>query len=68
MITRSDDWIRENNYCKYGQSKGAFTGDYILAAASVSLAKLRHNRVMRIMSQILEDLVQESFPVHSNPI
>jgi len=39
-----------------GQSKGAFTGDYILGAASVSLAKLRHNRVMRIMSQILEDL------------
>ncbi|KAF6026633.1 PDSS1 [Bugula neritina] len=45
----------------WGQSKGAFTGDYILGAASVSLAKLRHNRVMRIMSQILEDLVQGEF-------
>lgn len=41
-----------------GQSAGGYTGDYILGAASVALSRLRHNRVMQIMSQILEDLVQ----------
>lgn len=45
-------------YLCVGQPKGAYTGDFIMSSASVALSKLRHNRVMQIMSQILEDLVQ----------
>lgn len=41
-----------------GQASGGYTGDYIIGSASVALTKLRHNRVMQIMSRILEDLVQ----------
>lgn len=41
-----------------GQGKAAYTGDFILSSASVALAKLRHNRVMQIMSEILENLVK----------
>ena len=46
---------------RLGQLKAAFGGDYILSSASVTLSKLRHNRVMQLMSQILEDLVQGKY-------
>jgi len=45
----------------WGQASGGYTGDYIIGSASVALTKLRHNRVMQIMSRILEDLVQGEF-------
>ena len=41
-----------------GQLKSAYAGDYVMSSASVILSTLRHNRVMQLMSQILEDLVQ----------
>ena len=52
-------WLTDDmRFFCLGQASGGYTGDYIIGSASVALTKLRHNRVMQIMSQILEDLVQ----------
>jgi len=56
-VSISDDSSHHRFYSA-GQTKGAYSGDFILAAASQALAKLRHNQVMQIMSEILENLVQ----------
>ncbi|XP_067932639.1 all trans-polyprenyl-diphosphate synthase PDSS1-like isoform X1 [Watersipora subatra] len=48
-------------FARWGQLQGTITGDYIMSTASLHLSRLRHNRVMQLMSQILEDLVQGEF-------
>lgn len=38
--------------------KAALAGDFILAAASMALARIRNEEVVRILSLVLEDLVR----------
>lgn len=46
-------WIRMCFWC----IQAILTGDYILSAASVVLARIGNDEVMKVMCQILEDLV-----------
>jgi decaprenyl-diphosphate synthase subunit 1 len=43
---------------KWGLTKAALAGDYILAVASRALAQLGNNRVVETLSKVLEDLVK----------
>ncbi|EDV27766.1 uncharacterized protein TRIADDRAFT_20625 [Trichoplax adhaerens] len=45
----------------WGQKKAILTGDYILSRATVALSKLRNERVVIVLSQVLDDLVQGEF-------
>jgi len=37
--------------------KAVLAGDYVLSVASIALAKIGNNEVVRVLSQVLEDLV-----------
>ncbi|KAG7190890.1 hypothetical protein KM043_006951 [Ampulex compressa] len=45
----------------WSQKKVTMTGDYILAVACMSLARLRNNEVTFVLSQVVMDLVQGEF-------
>jgi len=37
--------------------KAVLAGDYVLSAASIALAKLGNEEVVKVLSQVLDDLV-----------
>jgi decaprenyl-diphosphate synthase subunit 1 len=49
---------KESVNIKWGCNKAVFVGDYILAKASRSLAKIGNTRVVGTLTKVLEDLVQ----------
>nr|XP_022321878.1 decaprenyl-diphosphate synthase subunit 1-like isoform X1 [Crassostrea virginica] len=46
---------------KWGQRKAILVGDYILSVSSLLLAQLRNEEVVKILSQVIEDLVRGEF-------
>ncbi|XP_035509307.1 decaprenyl-diphosphate synthase subunit 1 [Morone saxatilis] len=45
----------------WGERKAILAGDLILSAASVLLARIGNNAVVKVMSQVIEDLVRGEF-------
>ncbi|XP_060552177.1 all trans-polyprenyl-diphosphate synthase PDSS1-like [Ruditapes philippinarum] len=45
----------------WGQRKSIIAGDYVMAKASIALAKIRDEQVVSVVSQITEDLVRGEF-------
>jgi decaprenyl-diphosphate synthase subunit 1 len=45
----------------WGQRKAILAGDYVLAVASVLIAKIGNEEVVKVLSQVLEDLVAGEF-------
>ncbi|XP_064594910.1 all trans-polyprenyl-diphosphate synthase PDSS1-like [Liolophura sinensis] len=45
----------------WGQRKAILAGDFILSVAAVTLARIRHEKVVIILSQVIEDLVRGEF-------
>lgn len=41
--------------------KAVLAGDYVLSAASIALAKLGNEEVVKVLSQVLDDLVAGMF-------
>ncbi|XP_048728035.1 all trans-polyprenyl-diphosphate synthase PDSS1-like [Ostrea edulis] len=46
---------------RWGQRKAILVGDYILSVSSILLAQLRNEEVVKILSQVIEDLVRGEF-------
>ncbi|XP_061180494.1 all trans-polyprenyl-diphosphate synthase PDSS1-like [Saccostrea echinata] len=46
---------------RWGQRKAILVGDYILSVSSMLLAQLRNEEVVKILSQVIEDLVRGEF-------
>lgn len=46
---------------RWGQRKAILVGDYILSVSSLLLAQLRNEEVVKILSQVIEDLVRGEF-------
>ncbi|KAM8823566.1 all trans-polyprenyl-diphosphate synthase PDSS1 [Spinachia spinachia] len=45
----------------WGEKKAILAGDFILSTASIAMARIGDNTVVKVMSQIMEDLVQGEF-------
>ncbi|XP_045207315.1 all trans-polyprenyl-diphosphate synthase PDSS1-like isoform X2 [Mercenaria mercenaria] len=45
----------------WGQKKSIIAGDYVMAMASIALARIRDEEVVSVVSQITEDLVRGEF-------
>uniref|UniRef100_A0A3B4ZMM2 All trans-polyprenyl-diphosphate synthase PDSS1 n=1 Tax=Stegastes partitus TaxID=144197 RepID=A0A3B4ZMM2_9TELE len=45
----------------WGEKKAILTGDFILSAASVILARIGNNAVVKVFSQVIDDLVRGEF-------
>ncbi|XP_029978718.1 all trans-polyprenyl-diphosphate synthase PDSS1 [Sphaeramia orbicularis] len=45
----------------WGERKAILAGDFILSAASMALARIGNNTVVKVLSQVIEDLVRGEF-------
>ncbi|XP_026148347.1 all trans-polyprenyl-diphosphate synthase PDSS1 isoform X2 [Mastacembelus armatus] len=45
----------------WGEKKAILAGDFILSAASMALARIGNNTVIKVLSQVIEDLVRGEF-------
>jgi len=45
--------------------KAVLAGDYILSVASIALAKIGNDEVVKVLAQVLEDLVAGMYLIHS---
>lgn len=45
----------------WGERKAILAGDFILSAASIALARIGNNTVVKVLSQVIEDLVRGEF-------
>ncbi|XP_047424205.1 decaprenyl-diphosphate synthase subunit 1 [Mugil cephalus] len=45
----------------WGERKAILVGDFILSAASMALARIGNNTVVKVLSQVIEDLVRGEF-------